>query len=353
MRGTCSLHKFFLIITFGLVLFSVCQEVVADKAEGAIVAVVGSRNVTEVELGAEIGHALSPLLVQAYEMKLRALEKLIDRRLLQAEAENRSLSVDDLLEAEENAANPVTAKEVRTVYDRVKWRVSGLTEEQALSDIEKKLRLKHRGQARAGLLTRLRFNSGVRILLEPPRLAPIPVVHSATLGAEEAPVTVVEFSDFQCPYCPGVAAGVKRLESEYRGRVRIAFRHLPLPSHRQAEGAAEACECAQEQNAFWEMHDLLFANQNALEESDLCNYAERIGLDMDAFLKCLQSGQHRDRVKRDVEEARSYGVRGAPTLFVNGRLLIGRQGYERLRSVVEAELALLSQEQECRQGAKN
>lgn len=138
-------------------------------------------------------------------------------------------------------------------------------------------------------------------------------------GAPMAPVTVVEFSDFECPYCGQAHPILKRLLREHEGQVRLVFKHYPLSAHNNAINAARAAVAAQNQGKFWEMHDLMFENQDALTEEDLESYAERLGLDVERFRADMRSEETQRRVESDRAQGRELGVSGTPTIFVNGR----------------------------------
>jgi protein-disulfide isomerase len=156
-------------------------------------------------------------------------------------------------------------------------------------------------------------------------------------GPRNAKVTVVEWSDFQCPYCGRALNTVKDLEQRYPNDVKIVFRHLPLPMHSNAQLAAEASMAAHEQGKFWAMHDKLFQNQQALDRASLERYAQEIGLNMGRFREALDSGKFRARVQQDASAASAVGVTGTPTFFVNGRQVVGAQPVDAFN--VPAELA--------------
>lgn len=145
------------------------------------------------------------------------------------------------------------------------------------------------------------------------------------LGPESAKVTIVEYSDFQCPFCGKAAPTMKQILEKYPNDVRIVYKHFPLPIHTNSKKAAEAAECAAEQGRFWEYHDTLFANQNALYTNMLKDYAKQIGLNTTQFNVCFDSGAMRNRVEQDKKEGESLGVRGTPAFFVNGKMISGAQ----------------------------
>jgi protein-disulfide isomerase len=157
-------------------------------------------------------------------------------------------------------------------------------------------------------------------------------------GSASAPVTLIEFSDFQCPFCSRVGPTLKQIESEYKGKVKIAFRNLPLPFHDKAHLAAEAALAAHEQGKFWQMHDKLFENQQALDRPALDKYAQDIGLNMSKFKAALDGGKFKDKVDQDAKEGAAVGATGTPTFFVNGTRLVGAQPFEKFKEAIDAEL---------------
>jgi protein-disulfide isomerase len=160
------------------------------------------------------------------------------------------------------------------------------------------------------------------------------------IGPADAPVTIVEFSDFQCPYCKTFRdQTLNALLEEYGDQVRFVFRDFPLNQiHPYAQKAAEAAECANEQGKYWEMHDLLFANSPNLGVDALKGFAEQLGLDTEQFNECLDSGRYADEVTADLQEGMSYGVSGTPTFFINGVRLVGAQPLANFQAIIDQEL---------------
>jgi len=161
------------------------------------------------------------------------------------------------------------------------------------------------------------------------------------LGSKDAKVTIVEFSDFQCPFCARFHSQTfPQLKKEYidTGKVRYVYRDFPLSFHQHAMNAAIAAECADEQGKFWEYHDKLFQNQRALDDSSLKRYAEEIGLDTSKFNSCLDNKETASEVNKDVQDGQRYGVSGTPTFFINGVKLVGAQPYSAFKQVVDQQL---------------
>ena len=159
------------------------------------------------------------------------------------------------------------------------------------------------------------------------------------LGPDTAAITIVEFSDFECPFCSRVNPALEKLRETYPDDVRVAFKHFPLKFHKQAMGAHKASIAAADQGKFWEMHDLIFANRDKLDPASLRAHAESIGLDMAKYDAAIASPELEKRVQDDVAQGQSLGVRGTPSFFINGRMLSGAKPYEDFEARVKEELA--------------
>lgn len=180
-----------------------------------------------------------------------------------------------------------------------------------------------------------------RVDTPPPERPPvqIPTEGHPSRGPQDAPVTIVEFSDYECPYCARVYPSMKQIEENYKGKVRRVFRQFPLTSiHPRAQKAAEASLCALDQGKFWEMHEALFAQPSKLEIADLYNKASLLGLNAHEFRKCVDSGSEMMRIKSDIDEGTKVGVTGTPAIFINGRYAGGARPYEGLAKMVDEEL---------------
>ncbi len=166
----------------------------------------------------------------------------------------------------------------------------------------------------------------------------VAVGDAPTRGARQPKVTIVEFSDFQCPYCGRVNPTLESVLKDYGNDVELAFRHNPLPFHNNAMIAAEAAEAARDQGKFWQMHDKLFANQGALDRPNLEKYAQELGLDMGKFKSALDGEKYKDRIKKDMDDAATFGARGTPNFFINGHNFRGAQPLEAFKSAIDDEI---------------
>jgi protein-disulfide isomerase len=308
-------------------------------AAGDTVATVDGAPITTQDLEEAGGSKLFSMRSQEYQLKRQLVDDAVAKRLMDKEAAARGMTVDALAKAEiEDKVPALTEAEQKDYYEKNKQRFGTTPEAEALKQIEQGLRGQRVRDRRAAYVKDLRAKSNVKVMLEPPRLT-IATGDNPAKGPADAPVTIVEFSDFQCPFCSRVTPTLKKLEETYAGKLRIVFRDLPLTQiHPQAALAAEAAGCANDQGKFWEMHDKLFANQSKLQSADLKQHATELGLDASAFNTCLDSGKHKAEWQKDSEEGQRYGLTGTPAFFVNGRLLVGAQPYEAFSQVIDEEL---------------
>jgi len=170
---------------------------------------------------------------------------------------------------------------------------------------------------------------------------PVPEDGDPSFGPADAPITIIEFSDFQCPYCQKWHAEVwSKLKAEYPTQIRLVYRDFPLYSiHSQAGPAANAAECANEQGKYWDYHDLLFSGNQPLGDSAYLEYAKQVGVDLASFQTCLSENRYETEIKADFEYASGIGIQSTPTFFLNGVALIGAQPYEVFKEVIDLELA--------------
>lgn len=173
------------------------------------------------------------------------------------------------------------------------------------------------------------------------RVYEVDIDDDAIKGNPDAKITIIEFSDYQCPYCAKAEATLKKIAENYSDKVRFVYRDFPLDFHDNAQKAAEATECAKEQGRFWEYHDLLFAKQDKWSEDskEFKKYAKDLGLNESQFAQCLDSGKYKEEVKKDLSDGEAVGVSGTPAFFINGRKLVGAQPYEEFKNIIDDELA--------------
>ena len=300
-------------------------------------AVVDGVAISTAEVDASIAGQLTDLRNREYSLRAQALDEKIARILLDKEAASRKIPLAELEKVEIEDKVEVTEAETKAFYESNKARFGARPEAEVLKQVERGLRQQRMRERRQAFVRGLRAKAGVRVLLEPPRVA-VAEGDGASRGPGAAPVTIVEFSDFQCPYCSRVKPTLERVRAVYGDRVRVVFRDFPLPIHPLAPKAAEAAACAKDQGRFWEMHDRLFDNQQKLAPADLKQHAKDLGLDAEAFDQCLDSGRHAGDVQKNVADGTRYGITATPAFFINGRPFVGAQPFEGFAQVIDDEL---------------
>src|SRR5688572_3400679 len=271
------------------------------------------------------------------EIQWRALNSIIEDKLITLEAAKNKMTREQLLNAEvdSNVQTP-SPEEVDEFYEANKAQIP-LPKAQALPQVRQYMIDSSRRRFREMLVTNMRRNFKVVTFLDPLRTDVATAGHPSR-GPAAAPVTIVEFADFECPLCGGFYPTLKLIEKNYADKVRLVYRQFPLTNmHPNAQKAAEASLCANEQGRFWEYYDALFSDQSRLSVPALKQTAQTLGLNSAAFNTCLDSGKHAATIQKDRDEARKIGVSGTPTVFINGRLLGGRS-YAEVQEVIDDEL---------------
>jgi protein-disulfide isomerase len=319
-----------------------CAAEANSAAAGAgtpqVVAEIAGKPVTLAELEEALAPQLAQLDRQRQQLLVDGLDGLVEQKLLEAEAASRGVSVEDLFQSEiEAKAGEVTDADAQAFYEANKARINRPIE-QMMPQIKNYLANQKRAELRDGLLAGLRAKHATRILLEPVR-ADVDDPTAPAKGPANAPVTIVEFSDFQCPYCTRVNPAIAQTLQVYGDQVRVVFRQFPLNIHPQAQKAAEGSLCANDQGKFWELHDAMFADQRNLSVDQIKAKAAAVGLEAESFATCLDSGKYAPKVAADMAAGSAAGVSGTPALFVNGRFLNGAVPFEQIAKLVDDELA--------------
>lgn len=312
-----------------------------------IVARIGDETITLGQLDEEIKDELAGLerqfRSQKNQLRENSLEGLVAKRLMEAEAKKQGVTEDELMKsALEGKADSVTEEEVKAFYDQQSMQAAMAGQPNAIPPYEQikdrmaqYLNQQKQQQAVVDFINKLKAEANVVIsLVEVEAIGP-------SRGPAKAPVTIVEFSDFECPYCSRANEALTKVEEVYGDKVRIVFRDFPLSFHSNAKKAAEAGHCADEQGKFWELHDKMFENQRALGVDELKGYAKEIGLDSGKFDACLDGGKMAAKVEKNMEAGEEAGVSGTPAFFINGKMVAGALPFEEFQKVIDAELVRL------------
>ncbi len=321
---------------------AVALLIFAGNCPAQALATVDGQPIFEGDLASSLEGPMRQIRRQEYEAKLNALEATINQRLVEAEARARKTTPEKLLAEEVDAkAAPPTDAEIEAFYLAQKDRINRPLDA-VRAQISQGLRQAKLQQAREDFYRRLREKAKIAILLRPPKTE-VAVDETRIRGDKNAPVTIVEFSDFQCPFCQRIQPVLLDLLAKYKGQVRVSYRDFPLSViHSRAKQAAEAARCAGEQGKFWEYHDRLYADNTKLSEQDLLAHAKELGLDEQPFGACLTSGKYAAAVDEDEKAGERVGVSGTPAFFVNGVVLEGAQPITAFQNLIDSELKSVS-----------
>lgn len=327
----------------------ICGVVACAQNQTKAIAIVNGENITQDQLDKAVAADMERIerkreqfLISLEREKKKAvedaLEDIVNDKLLAAEAKKRNITVDELVKSEVSGKVQQPSEEaIRKFYDDNKAAIKGTFIETAL-EIRNYMMRQGQDAAFTALLVKLRKDYGYKSLIEPER-AKVATQGHPSRGPATAPVTIVEFSDFECPYCGGLYPTLKRVEENYKEKIRIVYRQFPLNNiHPRAQKAAEASLCANDQNKFWQFHDAMFADQTNLTVEDLKAKAAKLSMDNSTFATCLDSGKHTNAINDSINEASKLGIDGTPAIFINGRFLGGNQPYDAIAKIVDDEL---------------
>lgn len=311
----------------------------------SVLATIGTEQITLADLRVRAGESLDQLDAnyrRVHDKLVGAtLDSLIRERLISAEMKKRGKTAEELLATELPSGLNVSEVEISSWYKDNQMRVGSRSLEQVHNQIADMLKAQRRKEAGDKLEQRLRDEAKVAVNFQPFRFT-FANAGAPTLGKEGAPVTLVEFSDFQCPYCQATAPTLKQVAQKYGDKVQIVYRQFPIPSlHPYALKAAEASLCANEQGKFWDMHDNMFRDQKKLTVGDLKQTARQIGLDGKKFDNCLDTGKYVEQVQNDQKEGQRIGVSGTPAMYLNGTYVEGGSvPFATLAAQIDRELSL-------------
>jgi protein-disulfide isomerase len=315
---------------------------IKDATKPGIVAKINGEEITEDQLIGDAQLELMQIKKQEYDLKMGQLNKLVQEKFLGAEAKKEGLATADeyiakkILKGEIKISDAEYKKFVKeknipesNINDQVKERIYSYMKDQKKDEMVQ------------AYLAKLTKSSPVEVYFTKPKSnIQVEVGNSPTQGGSNAKVNIVVFSDFQCPFCSKGGKVVADIHKKYGNKVKIAFKHFPLPMHKDAPATSEASQCVYDQNKdkFWKFHDIAFANQDKLDAESLAKHAKAAGVDEKKFKECMDSHKNAEIVKQDLAYGEKLGVRSTPTFFVNGQLLSGALPLEQFSEVIDEEL---------------
>ena len=312
---------------------------VLGQTPETVLARVNDKEITQKQVDDSIAAQLYPLQQQLYAIRKAALENLVTRKILESEAAARGVPVEELRKQLTQGEIRVTDAQVEDAYKQNASFFASMSSDEARErlrlDLENQARMKN---YRAGLEA-LRKKWIVSIDFSPPVfVSDLDDGISPARGLANARLTIVEFSDFECPFCKQVQSTLKQIVDGYGRDVRLVFKHLPLEGHRNSFPAARAAYCAAEQDRFWQFHDALFSAQD-LSPPALERIASDLGLASERFKRCLNSEQSRAAIVKDLEAAKLFRIDSTPSFIVNGKLIKGALSFADFRKIIEQELS--------------
>lgn len=323
-----------------------CESASLQLEPATVIAKIDGKDVTIADLGDDYGQAVDKALAtycnEIYRLRQAALTRAVeDAALASAAAKAGSADKDTYLREQlSERMTPPSVEAQRAFYDKNK-REGAPAFEAVQKQVEGAMMEDVSKQAYASLIGELKQHLEVQPLLPDVRPPPVDMgspEHAPAFGPADATVELVEFSDFECPYCARAAEAVSEVKKKYGDRVKFSFRHFPLSFHANAKPASQYAHCANEQEKFWPLHDEIFANQKGLAGEGLKTAAEKAGLDMEKLQACLSSGRADEAIAEDMKKGGEVGVQGTPSFFINGRPFEGGISAEALGEAIEAAM---------------
>jgi len=329
-------------------LFAACNDeakkpniLYKEAPTAGVAAKFGDIEISNEELYRGIQQDIYEAESKIYDIKYNRLQSLVVKKLVDSDPRKKGLTNDEFLKKYITSSIKISEKDIQAfikkrnipkehVNDRIKERVKSFLE------------MEQQKAAVDAWVAKQTKKRPIEIYFKKPARPKFDVVagDAPSYGNKDAKVTIVEYSDFQCPFCAKGAEIVGQIKKKYGKKVRIVFKNFPLPFHAQAKGAAEASLCANEQSPtkFWELHDLMFAEQSKLSVEDLKVKAKKIGLDATKFNNCLDSHKYAAKVESTIEDGKKVGVKSTPTFYVNGQLVSGAQPIEVFEDIINESL---------------
>lgn len=315
-------------------LTSPSRETLDVEAKTRVVATVGTRTITMSEVERAVALPLYQLEERRTKLLNDSIQRLIDEELLVAEAARKGIPVPDLIKT---AGESEAVSKLAGLPGPFRRATQPSQKEALASSLQNP---EEAARIRQALVVQLRRKTTIQVTPLQPALPLLEVSadDDPWTGTDHAPVTIIEFSDFECPYCQRSVPILKELLDKYPGKLKLVYRDFPGPNHQQALSAAEAAQCAAEQNRFWDYHDALFNRQRAEDTWNFSQLAETLGLSLAPFTTCMNDHRYREEVLRDLQDGLKLGVTSTPTFFVNGRPLVGARPYSDFQSIIESFL---------------
>jgi protein-disulfide isomerase len=314
-----------------------CIPSAAPVAPGGSLATLNGKDITEEDVRKIAGPKLQQAEMDLYDARKDAIDQIIDDQIIDDAAKKEGIAKADYLKKNVFDKIKIEDKDVEKFYNENKAQMQGKSLDDVKNNVRGYLYRDKHQKVYGDLIAGLRKKADVAVLIHAPKVE-IEEGDNPAIGPKDAPIKIVEFTDYQCPFCGKSRPTVNQILSEYKGKVRYVLRDFPLSFHKDSIKAHEAARCAGEQNKYWEMNKKMFENQTAIKPEDLKKYAEGLKLKMDKFNECLDSNKFADIVKQNQEYGEKVGVSGTPAFFINGRMVSGARPFSSFQEIIEDEL---------------
>lgn len=308
------------------------------QGEETVLATVDNIAITRKQVDESVGSRILLIEQQLYALRKVALDNLVSKCLLEKEAKRRKISVEELRKQLMDGPVNVSHADVEAAYQQNSSFFAMMSPDEARERLRLDLETQARMKNYRNSLEKLRGGSSILIKLSPPvKAISLQDAGSPAIGSSNPLVTIVEFSDFQCPFCAAVQPTLKQVLQQYGGAVKVVFKHLPLDMHRNAKSAARAAYCASRQERFWEYHDALFTTKDFSPEKYV-QLAQALGLNLQTFQSCLNSVDSLNAITSDVETARRLKIESTPSFIINDRVVSGAISFSEFEKIITLEL---------------
>ncbi len=290
----------------------------------------------------QLNQMLAEYMMGRYDAEYQAVQSAMDEKILEAEAKEQKLAaVEELLKKEvSDKVAKATEPEIDEAYQMLQRKLRGQSKEEARPTLEAAVGQKKAGERYMAYIEELRTKYQATVQLPFPDVPRIDVSvdDDPTVGPADAPITIIQFAEYQCPYCGKARESLDRVEKQYEGKVRLVFRDFPLDFHPRAVPAAVAANCAGKQDKYWPVHNAIMKDQQSLADADLLAIAKTAGVDIASWEECRKDPAMEAEVAKDLDDGRKAGVSGTPAFFINGIFINGAQPFEKFKAIIDAEL---------------
>lgn len=308
-----------------------------NGGNNSVVAVVNGEKITQGELDDASRTRMLKIQSQIYDLQEGVLNEMVQDKLLEADAKKNGKTSEQMLSEVESKVQTSTEAEAKRLYQMQKKRFGDKEFEEVKETIMNYLDTQKKKMAIRSYMSKLYKDAQVDIKLERPRME-VSVDDDPSKGPKGAPITIIEFSEYQCPFCRKARPTIDRILKDYDGKVHYVFRDFPLGFHDNAKSAANAAQCAGDQKKYWEFNKELWKIQRDLTKENFMRIAGELKLNMDEFKKCVESNKFYAEIDKDQQDGLNAGVSGTPAYFINGVFLSGARPYSAFKAIIDAEL---------------